>query len=411
MRQAKPPKSEEPYVTRNDQLALKPDQERGRGRGRGRGKGDRGKGRGRAAEKNKAQPPKKEENWDNWYDQTWYDEWGRPDEEWGTEGWGQSAYYWDKHAWQDGKVSLQKLQDDKSDPKKRKSAKSADKKEEVAEDAKEPDETAEIPKKKAKKKQNETAAEPSAASAPTAKKRKTTEEPKTEKAARSSKKDTSEKVEKSVKAKGEKTKGAKDAASEPAPASKRKEPKQQQSQEKDVKDLWKFLRKYMHDESTEACQEIKDAFREDLKTTFSFGRLNIYWKTPACGVTSKHHNTDIARFNFHDFEDCNYMSLLALSLKAAEKFVTWLHAATPKSSSNVCIAFLHFTVSAWSILQQPLSLGPHCRDWFGQWRSGVGWYLQRFSILHGRGARLETGSEGCCGQGLGVDAQLSREHI
>ena len=47
---------------------------------------------------------------DDWWNQTWIDEWGHPDEEQFSDGYGDSGYYWDRYAWYEGAESLEQLE-------------------------------------------------------------------------------------------------------------------------------------------------------------------------------------------------------------------------------------------------------------------------------------------------------------
>lgn len=107
-----------------------------------------------------------------------------------------------------------------------------------------------------------------------------------------------------------------------------------QSNEDDIKAIRMYHKKFSQDESTEATSEIKELMKKKLKwNSESECRLNAYWKVPACGVTSKSKKKDIARFSFPDIVDLSYMSALALCMKCAHLFATWVH-------SVVAVAFL-----------------------------------------------------------------------
>ena len=174
MRQEEAEEDDESYATRQDQLNLKP--VRGN---KGRGRGGKGRGRGRGStikEKNKAGKMSD----DDWWNQTWIDEWGHPDEEQFSDGYGDSGYYWDRYAWYEGAESLEQLEPEtkkgkgkKTPEKKEPSGKSKVKKDKdakskkPAQNAKTKDEKHEGPSKVKKDKTN---AMPSAGS--TSKKRK-----------------------------------------------------------------------------------------------------------------------------------------------------------------------------------------------------------------------------------------------
>ena len=180
-----------PYVTRKDQLNMKPEKARGRGKGRGRGRGrgmtgtaregeetergtDRGRGRGRGKTKNSrsGQSAHGEPQDQDWWDETWEAGWGHPDEEWATDGWGDSGYRWDSYAWWEGKGALEELADTSdAKTKKRKSpaAKEADPSHEAApttkgKDVKRPTSSSsgKKPPKKSKHPEAEETAEPAA---------------------------------------------------------------------------------------------------------------------------------------------------------------------------------------------------------------------------------------------------------
>jgi hypothetical protein len=313
MRQEEAEEDDESYATRQDQLNLKP--VRGN---KGRGRGGKGRGRGRGStikEKNKAGKMSD----DDWWNQTWIDEWGHPDEEQFSDGYGDSGYYWDRYAWYEGAESLEQLEPEtkkgkgkKTPEKKEPSGKSKVKKDKdakskkPAQNAKTKDEKHEGPSKVKKDKTN---AMPSAGS--TSKKRK----PACEKAADQS----------SEPAKKKKAKTAKAEENQPPPPPPRpSRPLIKHGGRKDIMAIRKFYKQYKDDESITASQDMKDLLKGNLRVgNLTECRLNIYWRTPACGVTSKTHSKDIAHFNFNqDFTDENYMTKLAITLKCAAMFVT-----------------------------------------------------------------------------------------
>ena len=106
LRQEDAKEEDESYITRQDQLNMKP--ERGN-RGRGRGGKGRGRGRGSTKETKHKMEKMSDEKWD-WWNQAWIDEWGHPDEEWFSDGYGDSSYYWDRYAWHEGAESLEQLE-------------------------------------------------------------------------------------------------------------------------------------------------------------------------------------------------------------------------------------------------------------------------------------------------------------
>ena len=99
----------------------------------------------------------------------------------------------------------------------------------------------------------------------------------------------------------------------------------------DIMAIRKFYKQYKDDDSTKASKEMKDLLKGSLGVGhLTECRLNIYWQTPACGVTSKTHSKDIAHFNFNqDVHGENYMTKLAIALKCAAMFVPWAQETMP----------------------------------------------------------------------------------
>ena len=93
-----------------------------------------------------------------------------------------------------------------------------------------------------------------------------------------------------------------------------------------TKKIKKYYKLFKDRERTAATEEIKNEMKSNLQCgkDLTECRLNIYWHVPSCGVTSKSKKKDLAHFAFNDIEDCTYMSSLALALKCAELFVTWV---------------------------------------------------------------------------------------
>ena len=330
-----------PYVTRKDQLNMKPEKARGRGKGRGRGRGmtgtaregeetrrgtDRGRGRGRGKTKNSrsGQSAHGEPQDQDWWDETWEAGWGHPDEEWATDGWGDSGYRWDSYAWWEGKGALEELADTSdAKTKKRKSpaAKEADPSHEAApttkgKDVKRPTSSSsgKKPPKKSKHPEAEETAEPAASK--TAAKR--TNKKKLEHA---------DVADEGGGKKAKKKKQNKTPEAEEMPDAEEHEETEQVPVPTDfIKKIKKYYKLFCQMEETEATQEIKD----EMKSRLNGGpllecRLNSYWKLATCGVTSRSKKKDIAHFNFNDIEGISYMCALSLCIKCAELFVARVH--------------------------------------------------------------------------------------
>ena len=285
---------------------MKPEKSKGRGRGRGRG----GSGRGRGQSTEAKEKPKRQsrdgskkrkategtEDVDAWYEESWNDGYGHPDEQWAHEDYGTSGYHWDGYAWAEGKHALQSIkdQDKANDGKAKKAKKNKEKEEEQVEGPQE--------RKKAKKAdKTEKTSNPSAGSKAKTKLQETS----------------------TVKEKKQKKRKDEEVAQveEPSSIQERIEPPP-----KKVRKIQKYVSLYF-DNPTEKVDEI---LKEDLKSNlaqfkFQECRLNIYWKNPACGCTSKSKGKDLAHFFFPADDRLNYMTRLAMALKCAEMFVTWAH--------------------------------------------------------------------------------------
>jgi hypothetical protein len=259
--------SSEPYVTRDDQLGLKPEKPRGRGRGPGRGRGrttTKQKGSGKGSHK---EAPEKDEKDEGWWEEEWYNEYGPPDEEWAHESWGTSGYHWDAYAWNDGNESLGKLKDVEEQQTKKKAKKFA-----------------------------KPVAEPTGQSTgnETKQRKRTTEIQKTEpqKKARKAERPTSQEP---------------DAL----------------PRDKDVPKIRKYLELYADNPATSVTEEMKVEMKTRLKVSnLQQCRLNIYWKTGRVGCTSRSAKRDLCSFSFNDIDGPNFMSRLAVALKCAKLFVT-----------------------------------------------------------------------------------------
>ena len=110
---------------------------------------------------------------------------------------------------------------------------------------------------------------------------------------------------------------------------KRTAPQAAQASTEFMKKIKKYYKLFQDRDETAATDEIKNEMKSRLQCgkALTECRLNIYWQGPKCGVTSKSNKKDIAHFTFNDVEDITYMSSLALALKCAELFVTWVHNA------------------------------------------------------------------------------------
>ena len=338
----------EEYVTRNDQFNLKPEKaprERGRGRARGRGRGrngrgegagrgtengGRGRGRGRNVSKNKAG---QSADWDEntWWDETWQEGWGYEGEEWAQDGWGTPGYYWDSYAWQDGKQSLHnlagqnegtpktsKVEKSKPESSKPESSKPATKRLKTEEELAESNAETKKPKKKAPAAPKRNA------------KKKQRKEVETERALSST---SSSKKRKKAEGQAEETETQEPDVSTSTSTDKKKKkrtaPQAAQASTEFMKKIKKYYKLFQDRDETAATDEIKNEMKSRLQCgkALTECRLNIYWQGPKCGVTSKSNKKDIAHFTFNDVEDITYMSSLALALKCAELFVTWVHNA------------------------------------------------------------------------------------
>ena len=303
---------DQPYVTRQQQLDMKPDKSEGRGRGRGRGTGGRGRGRGSQAaptnkkekgDDNQSAKRKKGKNakQDQADDEDWYGE-GYVDEEWGYQG---GKEQWDQYALACSSTALDELRqdEDKKDRKGRKHTGKEEKEASASSKTKQP----KASKPPGKKQVQQEAEEAEEATKTERKKRK----PEHQEAGESQKISTEKKGKKA-----QKTDQQQDAAQhsqhymDPPP--------------KKVRKIQNFVALYWDDAKTAvATQDIKDDMRSRLKEIKAC-RLNIYWKTSACGCTYKETSKDVAHF-FFGKNMGSYMTRLAMAVKCAEMFVTWVH--------------------------------------------------------------------------------------
>ena len=172
---------------------------------------------------------------------------------------------------------------------------------------------------------------------------------------------------------------------------------------KDTMAIRKFYKQYKDDESITASKDMKDLLKGNLGVgNLTECRLNIYWRTPACGVTSKTHSKDIAHFNFNqDFTDENYMTKLAITLKCAEMFVTWAQEAMPNYRNCICgcnsvlLAFLSLRSKEWCFNMRsrfrfcpvwlpvffPLCLGFYSGAWPEERGHHHGWYREGWWVF------------------------------
>ena len=280
---------------------MKPDKTRGRGRGRG-GRGGR-TGRGRSGGTKTKIDKSGQSPDDTWWKKFWESEWGEDGEEWGTEGWGETGYYWDGYAWLDGQESLHKIETtDTSNASDSSKARASTK--EIAE--------ADHNTSKKKKKTDTTTETP--ASNPSHKKRKQKEDPQQDKEAL----DVPKRKQRRT------------------PAAAEEEPEPTKSE--DIKALKKFHKLYKDYEDTEASKEMRQEIMSKIKRDEMVEcRLNVYWHVPSCGVTYKKDKKDIAYFGYNWIEGISYMHSLALALKSAELFVTWVHGRFT-SDANLFVA-------------------------------------------------------------------------
>jgi hypothetical protein len=89
-------------------------------------------------------------------------------------------------------------------------------------------------------------------------------------------------------------------------------------QMRDYIDMWK------QKTCTMASDKLKAKMKEHLNVEdMKECRLNVYWKNPACGCTSRSVSKDVAHFSFVHMTHLNYTTRLAMSLKCSEMFATW----------------------------------------------------------------------------------------
>lgn len=214
--------------------------------------------------------------------------------------------HWDKYAWLDGQQALQDIhkEQDTADQQdhKTKKQKSNSKRKTQGKEEEQKDRT-----KKASKR-----SEPSAASAENVQKPKL-----------SRKQDTSAAPKQKAKKAKKETEETETAEVEPPPGlAQRLAPPP-----KKIRKIQKYVTPYKDSTATAADASIKVDMRSSLRISeFNECRLNIYWKTSACGCTSYSKNKDIAYFNFGGNDArWNYMTRMAMALKCAEMFVTWVH--------------------------------------------------------------------------------------
>lgn len=265
-------------MTRQQQLDMKP--ERGRGRGRGKGRG-RGRGRGNSSGAKKEKTDKKGKGHDpkgddeSWWDQAWSNEYGQPDEYWAHEDWGSAGWKWDEYAWLEGSSALQEME-------RKPSQKRRNEGDEDEEEAKQSATKAKKKEEKSRKKQEQET--PSGASAENPKKK-------------HKKAKENEEVE-----------------------------IDQVQLKKDTKKIQKYIALFS---GKKPCEDVSDKLKEEIRAHLQLselveGRLNIYWKRPACGVHSRSQKFDLATFAMPDVDGAHFVSRLAAAVKCAELFVTCL---------------------------------------------------------------------------------------
>ena len=95
---------------------------------------------------------------------------------------------------------------------------------------------------------------------------------------------------------------------------------------KDTKKIQKYIALFS---GKKKCEDVSDKLKEEIRAHLQLselveGRLNIYWKRPACGVHSRSQKFDLATFAIPDADGVHFVSRLAAAVKCAELFVTCL---------------------------------------------------------------------------------------
>ena len=132
------------------------------------------------------------------------------------------------------------------------------------------------------------------------------------------------------------------------------EPQRLEPPPKKIRKIQKYVTLYKENTATAADPDIKVDMKSNLKISeLNECRLNIYWKTSACGCTSYSINKDIAYFKFggHD-PRWNFMTRMAMAMKCAEMFITWVHQVKWKhsiiilgcESKTLCICMWHVPI-------------------------------------------------------------------
>ena len=267
--------------------------ERGRGRGRGKGRG-RGRGKSPVAKKDKTDKKGKENtknakgekgDQENWWNEEWYGQYGHPDEYWAHEDWGSAGWSWDGYAWCEGQVALEEMSHEKQ----------------------------------GKKRRNEGEGEETKQPATTHKRAKGA---------------------RSLKSKEQETLSG---ASAEKPKKKCKKEKDEEEAEinqallkKDTKEIQKYIALFS---GKQKAKDVTDKLKEEIRSNLQLselveGRLNIYWKRPACGVHSRSQKFDLATFAIPDADDVNFVCRLAAAVKCGELFVTCLQTYVEKSNNT-----------------------------------------------------------------------------
>ena len=132
------------------------------------------------------------------------------------------------------------------------------------------------------------------------------------------------------------------------------EPQRLEPPPKKIRKIQKYVTLYKENTATAADPDIKVDMKSNLKISeLNECRLNIYWKTSACGCTSYSINKDIAYFKFggHD-PRWNFMTRMAMAMKCAEMFITWVHQVKWQhsiiilgcESKTLCICMWHVPI-------------------------------------------------------------------
>ena len=240
-------------------------------------------------------PPETEE----WWVGTWYETWAY-DGNWEDTAAGR---YWDAHAYESGQKAKKDMEE-MSEPAKRKTANKRDK----------PDVTPaeETKAKKAKETRAKKCKEPLASAASA-----TTTQSKTKKAKTEDEETNNEKAKgKKRKAKEEGEDETKDV--EPDPEFDKWMTSLKSQHKKEIKE---FLAIYRKDDGETITDGTKMDMREKLDQHLEEIRLNIYWKSAACGCHSRNAGKDLIRFAWNAGTGLRFVARMALALKCAELFV------------------------------------------------------------------------------------------